>query len=1086
MKFWQKKTLKITSLIGPVIITVLVLVLFWANYIPGTWLTGWDNVHPEFSLGDYTRRVIFGAWQEQMGTGGPAAQGYSSEIFRMPIIFLLKLILPMSMIRYTYVFLTLWVGGLGMYYYLKNYWLATKTEDDKISKYAPWLATFGAIFYILNPFTLQQYYIIFEMFGVKFAMLPWLLMVIHKLADKFNTKHLLLFFIVQILIAPSAHTQTVFYLGMLFSCVYVLFINFKISQIWKSFRFATIIFGLTLFANSYWFIPNVYFAANNSHYLVESRANRIFNFESLWSIRSAGDWESFFTGIHYLFQWKDYNFATQEHEFIFAEWDEYYKQNPVAKIILVLIGVSIVLGLILTVLDKRLGTKRWAVVITYLGSISLIWIDLFPTKFLIELLYKNSIFFEMFRNPFTKLNMLLAFLWPVLMIQVLVTIIWLVGKQKTVRQSWLVVILLAIVTSGVFVSMRPAFQSQLINEKLRVTYPEQYFEMFEYMRTRNRHYRTLELPHFSNEWEYYRWEHNGQITGYQGMGFRSFGSMQPVLNVDFARWIGATDSFYHELGAALDSRDSQHLREIFDKYQVQLIIVDDSRIDQYFQDKNYPSHQVLLGAGFESVWNRENLSIYERTDSQEEGTYSNLMIPTTYSVIANQLERVYEDVIYRQVGDYIVSDSPQSLRFPFADLFKERLSPADMTENAVVFKDRLPAGSFNLVLPQDKYPTRTVAELVHLGNQIKIKFPELNLEIGETEINLFGINEIEASASGRVAMVEIDEEKVTMLPGQNKYISVDLSNKRFRVKVGELSSSVETSEYLYLLDRSFAHPQMTVRGGGDMKLRSEFPWAEVDLNRISTNCGLPEPRGYIETDYQDGEVTYYANEYGVNCTSNIFDHTNIQTSLLVNVVGENVLRRSTKLFVSDEQDQAIIKQYLLPLEEYSVVLGLPRISSDVISKYAFDWETRSFKSPSVNRMSKFAVVPFPLELVSQIKLVPEGVEEVIDNDLTVVSHWSPDVTFHLLEVECFTPTCIFAIDQSYDDLWWAVDLNSFSLLHHTKLNSWANAWIVNDSGKILIIYLPEVLQLLALVSVIAVTIILTFRWIYISNIKQKK
>lgn len=1086
MKFWQNKPSNNTQHIGPVIITVLVLILFWSNYIPGTYLTGWDNVHPEFSLGDYTRRVVFGAWQEQMGTGGPEAQGYSSEIFRMPIIFLLQLILPMSLIRYVFVFLTLWVGGLGIYYYLKNYWLVYK-DDKKIGKYAPWLATLGAVFYILNPFTLQQYYIIFEMFGVKFAILPWLLIVIHKLSENFNTKNLLLFFIVQLLIAPSAHTQTVFYLGMLFSCVYALFINMKSSHVWKSFKFASIVFGLTLFAHSYWFIPNVYFALNNSHYVVESRANRIFNFESLWSIRSAGDWQSFFTGIHYLFEWKDFNFATGEHEYIFAEWDEYYDQNPLAKIILMMIGISIVLGLIATIWNKKVGTKRFAVVLTYLGSVALIWIDLFPTRYLVELLYKNSIFFEMFRNPFTKLNMLMAFLWPALMLQLLVAIIWLFGKQKAVKQSWLVLGLIGLVGSGVIISMWPAFQSQLINEKLRVSYPEQYFEMFEYMRTRNRHYRTLELPHFSNEWEYYLWEQNGQISGYQGMGFRSFGSMQPVLNVDFARWIGATDSFYHELGAALDARNSEHLRDIFDKYHVQLVIVDDNRVDQYFPEKTYPSHRVLQNAGFETVWNRENLSIYERMEQADESRYSNLVIPPTYSVVDNDLERVYEDVIYRQLGDYILSDDLQSIRFPFADLFKERVNPSEITESMVTFEKTLPEGSYNLVLPQEKYPMRTVAELVHQGNQIKVRFPKLNLEFGETEFKLFGLNDIQASASGRIAVVEINEESTAMVPGQTKYMSVDLSNHRLEVKISELGEAETSSEYLYILDQNNPLSQVAIQGGGKATLRSHFSWKEVDLDRTSTNCGLPEPRGYIETDYQDGEVVYYANQFGVNCTGHVFEHTNIQTSLLVNVIGENILRRSTKLFVSDEQSQTITKQYLLPLGEYSVVLGLPRVSENTNSKYAFDWETRSFKSPSVNRMSRFAVVPFPTELASQIRLVPDGAEKIIQNELKMISHWTPNVALHLVEVECQNQNCILAIDQSYDDLWIAIDMdNRFRIIEHTKLNSWANAWRLNRSGKILIIYLPQLLQSIALVSVITTTLGLAVRWTYKSRVKIDK
>src|SRR4030042_6370685 len=115
--------LKIFSkLFYPFLILILIGFLAWKNYIPGTILSGWDTLHPEFNFSLYLERAFFGAWQEHQGLGAPAAQAHAAEMTRLPVTYLLSLVLPIAMVRYSFFFLILAVGALGAYF-LSNYFL---------------------------------------------------------------------------------------------------------------------------------------------------------------------------------------------------------------------------------------------------------------------------------------------------------------------------------------------------------------------------------------------------------------------------------------------------------------------------------------------------------------------------------------------------------------------------------------------------------------------------------------------------------------------------------------------------------------------------------------------------------------------------------------------------------------------------------------------------------------------------------------------------------------------------------------------------------------------------------------------------
>ena len=53
-------------------LSLISLILCITNYIPGTFLSGWDTLHPEFNFGLNFERTIFGVFRIEQGLGAVA------------------------------------------------------------------------------------------------------------------------------------------------------------------------------------------------------------------------------------------------------------------------------------------------------------------------------------------------------------------------------------------------------------------------------------------------------------------------------------------------------------------------------------------------------------------------------------------------------------------------------------------------------------------------------------------------------------------------------------------------------------------------------------------------------------------------------------------------------------------------------------------------------------------------------------------------------------------------------------------------------------------------------------------------------
>jgi len=135
----------------------IVFVVYVANYVPGTWLTGWDNLHSEFNFSLNIHRSLLAVWQEYQGLGLLGGMGHASDLLRELLLYPFSFVLPQSFLRYFFHFVMLFVGVFGVYTILDTLLLAHSPK--RMGKKAAFL---GALFYLLNLGTIQYFYTPFE------------------------------------------------------------------------------------------------------------------------------------------------------------------------------------------------------------------------------------------------------------------------------------------------------------------------------------------------------------------------------------------------------------------------------------------------------------------------------------------------------------------------------------------------------------------------------------------------------------------------------------------------------------------------------------------------------------------------------------------------------------------------------------------------------------------------------------------------------------------------------------------------------------------------------------------------------------
>ena len=632
----------------PTLLFLIILIICIKNYTPGTFLTGWDTLHPEFNLSLYWQRIVGGVWQEHQGLGAVASQSHASEIPRMVLYTLINLLFGLKFVRYAYAFLTLFLGSFGVYFFLRDVLLRRFEQPSKL------LGSFvGALFYLLNLGTLQHYYVPLEMFLTHFGLLGWYMWSSSLFYQTGKRKYLVIFFLFTLFGSSQEHTSTLFYAFFIYFFAYFLLIlltdlSQKLSWRPEYIKRTLIIFLSTIVINFFWLLPNFYFALSHGGEVNMSKIHGLFSNEAFLANKKYGGTQDVTILRSFLFSWGEHTGNARYGELL-GEW-VLHLNSPGVLILGYGLFIFSCIGVIVSVVRRE---KFGYGVFAFFGIGIFFLFNVNPPFGGLFVLMQNTIplFKEAFRFPFTKFSIGLMFAYSVFFGYALSWYASLFHKitRRILLPKFVRGFILVVVTTLLICYMWPVFSGKLISPSMRVDIPERYFEMFKYFDGQDSYGRVADFPvHSFWGWVYYDWNPATRL-GYQGAGFLWFGIKQPLMNREFDRWNLLNEQYYREMSYAAYSRDPELLADVLAKYKIKWLLLDESVITPAADSKQlfYPELKKLFAETQGISLSRDfgqGLSVYEYTPSQPQAKVETF--DTFYPV---------GDVVYKEPFDTVYS-----------------------------------------------------------------------------------------------------------------------------------------------------------------------------------------------------------------------------------------------------------------------------------------------------------------------------------------------------------------------------------------------------------------------------------------------
>ncbi len=651
---------KIIEYVFPFALCLIAVWVAVASYKPGTILSGWDTLHPEFDIWNYIHRILT-VWQPHQGLGAPPSQAHLADFFRMIPYLFFSLTLPMDMVRYVYILLMLPCGVIGVYIFLRFGLLSGKP-------YARVASFFGALWYLGNFGTPQHFYTPLEMFVTFYGFVGWFYLAV-ILCLKASTRPRWLFLILTtIFMVSTAHTATlwyVFFAGLVLVLgTYWVLSYFSFSLLKR----ICLIIVVVLSINIYWILPNVYYVKHYNKDVQLSKTHRLFSNEFFLRGQKRGTLKDTVLLTNFPFDWYVYDHSSKKMVPQMGPWVDHVTK-PVVEYIGYGFFLLVVLGMIYAWRQKNWlifsFSPLFAVCLFFLINANPPFTHLF--LFLRDSL---SLFREGFRFPFTKFSLYAMFIFSIYYAYILQVIFSYLFKKDNLKLMLSVVVLFLI--GAHFYFALPTWTSGVILPEMRVTIPKPYFELFDWFKQKPSRDRILTLPlNPSNGWVYHAW-------GYQGAGFMWFGLRQPLLDREFDRWYPYNEEAYRELSYALYAQDVERFGDLLHKYRIKYIVSDDSVTSPGLKNVQ----QFLFSREATRILNK--LSVVTPITSfdflhvyaVQEAT-SEIELNSSLVSVQPSFRWSYTDQAFAYYGDYYTSATDNEVSYPFRTFLNtaDKLSP---------------------------------------------------------------------------------------------------------------------------------------------------------------------------------------------------------------------------------------------------------------------------------------------------------------------------------------------------------------------------------------------------------------------------
>lgn len=1071
-----KKLKNIISENWPVICIFLMwAVVVVANYQPGTWLIGWDSLLPEFNFRLNITRSLIGAWQEYQGLGITGGMAHSADLVRQLFLWLLSLALPADLLRYSWHFLMLLAGPVGVYFLSLHLFRSFST----FRKPASFLAAF---FYLFNLATVQYFYVPYEAFSSFYGFLPWVIFGFINYLEKPSLKTLLLIAGIVLLSTPAYYVQT------LFVVVLAVLGTFSLGHLYYSQAGLkkNILVNLRGYlalgvVNLFWLLPVLYFTLTAVSHTTQSKQNLLSTPEVRLQNEGAGSLSNIVTLKGYWFEYLDQDVGTGETVYLLNAWRNHVQEPPVFVVGVVLFTLSLA-GLIIYLREDKQKWQSRSLLAIFLVSLVMLtggngafgW----PYRFASDYL---PLFSQIFRTSFTKWSMVTALC---LSLGLGMISAWIYRLMKKIQVSHFLAgsfVLLFLLLGSLYISF-PIIEGKLFYEPMKLEIPQEYFELFEYLQAQDSSRRIVHLPAISLwGWQFNDW-------GYRGSGFLWYGVEQPILDRNFDVWGPTNEQFYQELSYALNSEDPALLKQLVLKYDVSYALIDSSIVNfstANLRQSTNQQKQQIESIGGELEWSEGSLELYSfDVINEKQGfvkTYSEIALIDSSSIEGHR------DVIFDTVGNYVLTERSNK-SFPFTGLHQIQPNTGEM-QIRKVFKlqpDLYREIVFNGLLEGRVYAGP--AAISYFANVLAISFKSPGfIEANDVAVDFPRPKKIEVEIIQEIESLGID------LNGQ--YISID-SGKTEEVWIDGLIIGEEVP--LKYFDAELA----TIENGTVEVDRSEaivsniatdvwtdtivarkFPLnKEVDQVSLTLkvnhypiqlpqiegfNCD-PFQRGSVNTSKTESGYLFETKDFGSLCMGIKFSGTRTSQNYWLNLSGRNFNGRSLKFFMEDIERRRAVIDELTPESQYTQSYFLPSSLQSLDGEYSINLNTRSLSGEyAANQLESIDLIApsLPLEWIEGIFLQSlDGSEQSFNQDALIIEGVEKFGTgFYKLQLKSVDERDGWlSLSQSYDPGWIAINFDGFSnlsLLEHFLENSWKNGWLVSsETERLYLAYLPQLLQ----------------------------
>lgn len=745
-----------------IIFGIVILFLFRANYTPNTWLTGWDNLHPEFDLALNIRRAFSALWQEYQGVGLLGGMAHAADLPRLFILYILGAFFPVDLLRYVWTFLMLFIGPLGVYALVKRF---VGEKDELVST----LAGFAAgVFYLFNLATVQTFYVPFETFTSFYGFLPWLIWSALSYLKDGGKRSLLTFFVISFLATSGFYVQTLFVVYIL---ILIPFLIESVKSGLKGWGRAIILGAVILFANAFWLIPAGYFTLTKSDVVRDAKLSYMATYENQLMNESFGELSDTALMRGY---WFDYTDLGTDGKFdrLLSNWREYLAYEDVSYTGYILFAFG-VFGLAYALIKRGKLSFRisWAVI--FLIGFLMLSTKNPPFGGAYELLINTiPLFGQIFRAVFTKWSVATAF---ALSVGIGFSTVFFHNMAVRGKRVFLILSAVGFTLSALYFT-KPMFEGDLIAPSVKQEIPKEYLNLMSLLSENYKNKRIAFFPvHTFWGWNFYDW-------GYRGSGILWYGVEQPILDRAFDGWSNENEAYYLEISEAVYSSDIESFRKVLDKYDTELLLIDSNVIVPEGDSSVLRLSEIgnmVNEIGAIKIWEEEGLSLFYLRDKDAIQNY--LYAPKLITNASNFSKYAKRDPVFNQYSNYGKIEGGSSV-FPFTNLLEERLGEEiEIEGDSLIYKAEV--GKGKLVIPALQHGTKLALamEAVLSGSTLAIDFlPAVTIKDSDKSYGISDMPKVEIGLTKRY-------ENLLVVLGGNDFALKDGNSYRgvFEVTSGE-------------------------------------------------------------------------------------------------------------------------------------------------------------------------------------------------------------------------------------------------------------------------------------------------------------